>query len=403
MRGLYRLSLGFVAQAKAGKITHARRYADGGGLYLKVREGGRASWVFTYARDGKVSMMGGGSVNDVSLKAAREWAAEQRLLKVKGECPLTLKREKRQAVRRSLPFKTCAERFINAFAPSWRNAKHAGQWRRTLEVYAYPTLGEKSVSLIDTADVVDVLQPLWSEKVETASRLRGRIEQILSWAAVQGLRPPNVANPARWRGHLDQVFPRKAKVKLVQHLAALPIDEVPVVWRKLVAAGDAASLACALCISTAARPGMVQKAEWDDFDLDQSLWVVPPAKMKAGREHRIALSGEAVAILDSIAPFRRRDSGLVFPSSRQQPTSLSTSTLITAFKAAGSNGATLHASSRSTFSDWVHECTHHPNEIVEMALAHSIKSQSEAAYRRGDLLQKRRAVMADWGRHLSGR
>ena len=402
MRGLYRLSLGFVAQAKAGKITYARRYADGGGLYLKVREGGRASWVFTYARDGKVSMMGGGSVSDVSLKVAREWAAEQRLLKVKGECPLTLKREKRQAAQRSLQFKTCAERFIEAFAPSWRNAKHADQWRRTLEVYAYPTLGEKPVSLIDTADIVDVLRPLWSEKCETASRLRGRIEQILSWAAVQDLRPPTVANPARWRGHLDQVFPRKAKVKPVQHLAALPFDDVPVVWRKLVAAGDAASFACAMCIVTAVRPGMIRNAEWTEFDLEQRLWVVPAAKMKAGREHRIALSDEALSILDRIAPFRRRDSELVFSSSRQQPTSLSTSTLIAAFKAAGSNGATLHASSRSAFSDWAHERTSHPNEVIEMSLAHAIKSKAEAAYRRGDLLEKRRALMADWGRHLNG-
>jgi integrase len=396
---LHKLTPAFVNRARSGRITKARRYGDGGGLYLKVSGGGSASWVFTYATDGRTTLMGGGRVADVSLRQAREWAGEQRRLRATGHDPLAARDRKRQQTARGLTFSAAAHRYVAAFEPSWRNPKHRQQWRNTLATYAYPTFGQKPIAAVDTADVVRMLTPIWSAKPETASRLRGRVEAILDWAKAQGLRDGD--NPARWRGHIALILPRKGKVRRVRHHAALGIDEIAGVWANLANADNMSALATAFCIVTALRPGAVRSATWDEVDLKSAMWTIGADRMKTAREHRVPLSPEAIAILERAGRWRRASTPLVFPGGKKRAP-LSLASLSKALKAAGGGDATVHGSARSAFSDWAHERTNHPNEVIEMALAHIVRSTAERAYRRGDLFEKRRQLMSDWGRHLGG-
>lgn len=403
MAGLHKLSPATIDKAQRGQLRGPQRLSDGGGLYLKVGPTGAASWVFRYKIDGRETLMGGGSARDVSLREARGWASDQRRGRALGDDPLAQRKLEQRAQLaqrvRGVTFRQVADDYIADFEPSWKNPKHRQQWRNTLDTYVHPRIGHKSVAEIDDADVLGIIRPLWHGKTETASRVRGRIEVILDYARAKKLRSGE--NPARWRGHLALQLPSKAKVMTVEHHAAVEIDRIRTVFKKLSKAKGVAAAAAAFCIATALRPGVVRLAEWCEIDEKAALWIIPAAKMKAQREHRVPLSAAALAILKRAKDWRCEGLDLIFPSATKAAP-LSLASLSKAIGIADGNGATVHGTARSTFSDWAHERTSHPNEVIEMALAHTIKNKAEAAYRRGDVLDKRRALMADWGRHLAG-
>jgi integrase len=280
--------------------------------------------------------------------------------------------------------------------PSWRNAKHAAQWEMTLRDYAAP-LRRLPVDKITTDDVIAVLKPLWNEKPETASRLRGRIERVLDAAKAQGLR--NGENPARWRGHLDQLLPKRQQLKRGHH-AAMPYGALPAFLADLRERESVAARALEFAILTAARSGEVLGARWEEFgDLDRAVWTVPAARMKAGREHRVPLSKRAAKIVKGFYEVREGD--FVFPGQKAgQP--LSTMALEMVLRRMKVDGVTVHGF-RSTFRDWAAECTNFPNEVCEAALAHVIENKAEAAYRRGDLFDKRRKLMEAWSIYCTRR
>lgn len=377
-------------------VTVAARgfYADGGGLYLQVAKGGSKSWVFRFKVDGRDHWHGLGSARAIGLAEARERAAECRRLRAYDVDPIA-KRLSERAARRveaasALTFKAAAERFVAAHRAVWRSEKHAGQWETTLATYAYPVFGDLPVAAVDTGLVLRALEPIWTSKPETASRLRQRIERVLSWATARGYRKGE--NPARWRGHLDQTLPARAKMKPVAHHAALPFQELPAFMAALGAQAGLAARALAFAILTAARTGEVLGATWAEIDLDTMVWTVPAERMKSGREHRVPLSDRALAIV--LAARDMTVSEFVFPGGRRgRP--LSNMALLMVLRRMGRPDLTAHGF-RSTFRDWAAETTSHPSEVVEMALAHAMGDKVEAAYRRGDLFAKRRALIDEW-------
>ncbi|MEM1149949.1 MAG: site-specific integrase, partial [Pseudomonadota bacterium] len=278
------------------------------------------------------------------------------------------------------------------------------QWRNTLASHAFPVFGDLSVAEIDTGLVLKALEPVWTVRPETASRLRGRIENVLAWASARGLRSGE--NPARWRGHLDTLLPARAKVAKVTHHKAVPWRALPALMERIATAKGVGARALHFTILTAARSGEVREMRWGEVDLQAGLWVVPAQRMKAGREHRVPLSDAALAVLAAVRPLQMRSGGrapvaeaLVFPGSRGK--ALSDMTLTAVFKRLGVE-ATVHGTARSSFKDWCAEATGYPNEVSEMALAHTVSSAVERAYRRGDMVERRRRLMADWARFLSG-
>jgi integrase len=277
---------------------------------------------------------------------------------------------------------------IEAMRPSWRNSKHAAQWEMTLRDYAAP-LRRLPVDKITTDDVLSVLKPLWNEKPETASRLRGRIERVLDAAKAQGLR--NGENPARWRGHLEQLLPKRQRLTRGHH-AAMKYAELPVFMGDLQARQATAALALEFAVLTAARSGEVLGARWDEFDLDRAIWTIPAARMKAGREHRVPLSKRALKIVKAMQ--EARDGDFVFPGQKAGKP-LSVMALEMVLRRMKIEGVTVHGF-RSAFRDWSAECTNFTNEVCEAALAHVIENKAEAAYRRGDLFDKRRKLMEAW-------
>jgi integrase len=276
---------------------------------------------------------------------------------------------------------------------SWRNAKHAAQWEMTLRKYAAP-LRRLPVNQITTDDVLSVLKPVWNEKPETASRLRGRMERVLDAAKAQGFR--NGENPARWRGHLDQLLPKRQRLTRGHH-AAMPYADIPGFMANLRARQSIAARALEFVIVTAARSSEVLGAQWEEFDLDREVWTVPAGRMKGGRQHRVPLSRSALKILKEMQ--KCRDGDFVFPGQRPN-TSLSVMALQMVLRRMRIENATVHGF-RSTFRDWAAECTNYPNEVCEAALAHLIENKAEAAYRRGDLFEKRRKLMETWGSYCS--
>ena len=285
-----------------------------------------------------------------------------------------------------------AEEYIKGHEASWRNDKHRYQWRQSLSTFAYPALGDTDVAAIGMTDVLKVLQPIWTTKTETASRTRGRIETILAYATVRGWRTGS--NPATWRGNLAMVLPPPDKVAPVQHHAALPWQQMPAFWTKLRDRTGAGALCLQFTILTAARSGEARGAQWGEIDLDGSLWTIPAARMKAGKPHRVPLSEAAKIVLRLAAEGREQDAGLIFPGlKRGQP--MSDMTLGAVLKRMGRADLTPHGF-RSSFRDWAAEATDAPNHVVEQALAHAIGNSVEAAYRRGDLLERRRKLMEEW-------
>lgn len=368
-------------------------YPDGLGLYLQVSKWQTKSWLFRYQRHSRLRSLGLGATHTITLLEARKRAKQARQMLLDGVDPIDTKHEKRQTAlavsARMMTFDQCATAYIEAHRHGWKNAKHAEQWTNTVNTYASPIIGGLAVSEVDTALVMKVLQPIWTTKTETATRVRGRIESILGWATVSGYRTGD--NPARWRGHLDNLLARRSKVKKVEHHPALPYTEISDFIKQLRLQAGVAALVLEFTILTATRTGEVIGARWDEFDLDGRIWTIPPARMKASKEHRVPLCARALAILKE---FNKLGGEYVFPGLKPEKP-LSNMAMLNVLKRMERGDLTVHGF-RSTFRDWAAEQTAYPHEMAEMALAHTIDNKVEAAYRRGDLFKKRMRMMQDW-------
>ncbi len=376
---------------KVQTLTKIGRHADGGGLYLSVAKDGGRKWVFLYRRNGRLREMGLGSARAVPLAIAREKAAAARLLLTDRIDPLA----HRQNDVASPNFNECVKQFLASNEAGWRNAKHTSQWRNTLKAYAEPVIGRLPVNEIETHHIMKILDPIWAIKTETASRVRGRIENVIDWASARGYRKGE--NPARWRGHLDKLLPARSKVQKVEHHNALPYGEIAAFMAELQKRGGIAARALEFTILTAARTSEAIEATRSEFDLIANVWTISAERMKAGREHRVPLSSRAITLLkavgihtnDGLAP-----SAIVFADPPNR-VGLSSNAMLALLARLKRRDLTVHGF-RSTFRDWAAETTNIPNEVVEMALAHTVKNKAEAAYRRGDLLLKRAGLMEKW-------
>ena len=370
-------------------------HGDGGGLWLHVSGRGTRSWIFRFTSpiDGKPHEMGLGPLHTVSLADARIKALDCRRQVLEGGDPLAARQARRQAARvaavKATTFRECAEAYIAKFEGGWRNPKHRGQWTSTLATYVFPIFGALPAAAIDTALVMKAVQPIWAQKTETASRVRGRVETILDWAGARCYRQGE--NPARWRGHLENLLPKKSKIQPVEHHAALPYTEIGAFLAELHQREGVAARALEFLILTAARTGEVIGARWSEIDEEARLWTVPADRMKARKEHRVPLSAPALAILRALP----RASEFVFAGQTGRP--LSNMALLALLGRMGRGELTAHGF-RSSFSDWCAERTAFPAEVREMALAHTVGDKVEAAYRRGDLFEKRRQVAEAWAR-----
>jgi integrase len=365
------------------------------GLALQVKQGSR-SWVLRAMVGGKRRDMGLGPYPDVALAKAREKARAAREQIRSGVDPIAQQQARRTlqvAAAGALTFKQCAEKYIAAHRAAWKSAKHAQQWQNTLAQHAYPVLGHLQVRDVGLTHVMAVLEPIWTTTNETAVRLRGRIELVLDWAASRELR--DRSNPAKWRGYLDKHLADPSKVSKAAHHPALPVGDVGAFMVSLRSAEGMGSRALEFAILTAARSGEVRLATWGEFDLASAVWTVPAERMKAGKEHRVPLSAAALELLATLP--RGKPEDIVFKAQRGGP--LSDMTLSAVLRRMGEK-AVPHGF-RSTFRDWAAERTNYPREAAEMALAHAIGDKVEAAYRRGDLFEKRRVMMEDWAGFLA--
>lgn len=370
------------------------RHGDGGGLYL-VKRGGSTAWHLRWMRAGRAREMSLGSYPEISLSMARERALEGRRAIREGKDPIAAKATERGLEGHT--FAKVAKDYIATHQAGWRNPKHAAQWSSTLEAYVYPTIGRLPISAITTDHVVRILRPIWESKTETASRVRGRVEAVLDYAKARGWRAGE--NPAAWRGHLDHILPARSKVARVQHHAAVPWRDLPAVMLRLADSEGMSARCLRFATLTASRSSEARGARWSEIDLEASLWTIPDSRMKAGKDHRVPLSPEAIAILTPLREVSAGPDALVFPGGREgRP--LSDVALAKALAAAAGEGFTVHGM-RSAFRDWAAEATNYPREIAEAALAHTNKDKVEAAYLRGDHLDKRRRLMADWAGFLS--
>ncbi len=389
MRAINKLSA-----RKVDALSKPGLYGDGLGLYLQVSAFGTKSWLYRYMMDGKARKMGLGPCHTVTLAMAREKATEARRKVLEGIDPIDerqgVKRARRIEAAKVMTFRQCAEKYIDAHKVGWKNPKHAAQWPSTLETYVYPVFGDLPVSAVDVGLVLKAIEPIWTTKPETAGRVRGRIETVLDWARARHYREGD--NPARWRGHLDKLLPARGKVAKVQHHAALPYAEIGDFLPSIRAQEGNGARALEFVILTAVRTSEAINATWAEFDLDASMWTIPAERMKAGREHRVPLSDRAMEILKSLP--REKDNPFLFVGDRKGK-SLSNMALLMTLRRMGRDDLTVHGF-RSTFRDWAAEQTAYPNELVEMALAHTVSDKTEAAYRRGDMVEKRKRLMRDW-------
>jgi integrase len=386
---------GRLTALKVARAKTPGMYADGGGLYLQVTERGR-SWVLRYMINKRAREMGLGPLALFSLSDARAKALDARRLRHEGIDPIEARRAERQQARldaaKAMTFQQCAESYLKAHRAGWRNGKHAAQWEATLATYAGPIIGALPVLAINTPLVLKVLEPIWTEKPETAGRLRGRIEAVLDWAKARGYRQDE--NPARWRGHLDKLLPARSKVRKVEHHAALPYRELPGFLIGLREQEGISARALEFTILTAARTGETIFAQWSEFDLLDKAWTIPAARMKAGREHRVPLSARVLAVLEEMQARRHTDGGFVF-SGDKLGKPLSNTAFLRLLRRMDRDDLTAHGF-RATFKTWASERTNFPNEIVETSLAHIVGSKVEQAYQRGDLFEKRRRLMQQW-------
>lgn len=372
-----------------GRLTVAKvkaagpgKHPDGANLWLQVGPNGSKSWSLRFTLNGRLRQMGLGPYPLVSLSEARDKTMAQRRLLLDGIDPIAA-RDAKQPARDPVTFAAAAKQYIAGHEKAWKSADHARQWRNSLDRYVLPAIGERPISAIDTHDVLTIVEPLWQEKTETATRVLNRMGLILDWAAARKLRIGD--NPARWKGHLDAVLPKRSKVQKVINHSALPYSSLPHFMTALRRQSEIGARAAELMILTATRTGEVRFAAWSEIDLDSRLWIIPATRMKAERDHRVPLSEAALAILVALP----REGGRVFPGLGQHA-------ILKALQRVNRE-VTAHGF-RSTFSDWCAEQTNTPSEVREMALAHAVGDKVEAAYRRGDLFEKRRELAEAWAR-----
>ncbi len=410
--GLHRLKPLQITKAQPGD-----KLSDGGGLYLVCGKGAGKSWAFYYFPEpGKRRELYLGPAEDLTLVAARELAATLRAAHVQGTDPkaaLNAMRAEAKAASAPAPkrmtFRQAAEAYIAAKRDGWKNAKHAAQWPASLEAYVYPEIGDTAVADVNRAAVLSVLRPIWNEKPETASRVRGRIELVMDFASGNGWIDEDRANPAL-RGPIEGALHARSKGGVAKHHAACVVDDVPTLYARLAASDSTAAAATRFCLLTAARPGEVANALWPEIDRDAKVWTVPAEKQKRDKPHRVALSDEALAVLDMMRQRRENDKGYVFPG-RKRGRPLSLPVMQKALLEAMGDDlqtdqegrrATTHGTARATFDNWGSERTHHPEKLIDRALAHGPKVKTIAAYRRSELLEQRRPLMDDWARFLCG-
>ena len=361
------------------------------GLHLSISANG-ASWILRAMVGGKRRDIGLGSRKYITLKMAREKARAAREKIEQGLDPVIERRSARDALRNAVTFDEAAARFIEAKSPEWSNPKHRAQWKATLDTYASPRIGTLPVDRVNLPHVLEILSPIWTTKTETASRVRMRVESVLAWATASGYRSGD--NPARWKGNLDVLLAKPSKVKKVEHHAALAIDALPAFVADLRGRDGVAARALEFLILTATRSGEVRGATWDEFDLKSGVWIIPGERMKAGKEHRVPLCARALALVKEQPPVA--GSSYVFSAPRGgQLSDMTLSAVMRRMKV----DAVPHGF-RSTFRDWCSERTAYPRDVAEMALAHTIQNKTEAAYRRGDLYDKRVNMMKDWQRFV---
>ena len=387
-----KLSARFVQTTqKSGKV------ADGGGLYLQVSKTGSKSWIFRFMLNGCAREMGLGSLNRVSLAQARQQAAKCRMLLGNKIDPIEYRVSSSNSGEdesKTIRFEEAALRYIEAHEISWKNKKHASQWRNTLQTYVFPVFGDLDVSNIKTDNVVEVLSPIWKVKTETAARIRGRIERVLDWAAVSGFRSGE--NPARWNGHLQNLLPSQSSIHIVQHHKAMPYDDLPSFITSLKRLEGISSKALEFLIYTATRTSETIGARWSEIDLTNQTWTIPAERTKTTSEHRVPLSRPALSLLNSL--YASRHDTFVFPSDNRSK-GLSDMAMLQVLRRMGIP-YTVHGF-RSSFRDWAAEQTNVQREVAEQALGHAIGNKVEAAYRRSDLFEKRRILMSKWAAFLT--
>jgi integrase len=378
---------------KVATVMEPGLYADGGGLYLRVGRGAAKSWCLRYMFQGKAREMGLGGLLNVTLADARRKAAVQRALLVDKIDPLERRQTDNAAKKieaaRLMTFDECASAYIKAHEISWQNAKHRQQWQNTLAAYVSPIFGSVPVGEVDVGMVMRAVEPLWKAKPETAARVRGRIEAVLDWAKARGFRDGE--NPARWRGHMSNLLPGRTKVRAVKHHAALPYPEIGAFLCDLRTQHGAAAAALEFLILTAARTGEVIGARRSEIDFHARMWTVPEERMKGKREHRVPLSSAAMRALERA---KIEGSEFLFPSNKAGQ-GLSNMALLKVLERMNRSDLTVHGF-RATFKTWATERSNFPRELVEAALAHVLKDKTEAAYQRGDMLEKRRRLMGAW-------
>lgn len=381
------------------RATKAGMYPDGAGLYLQVRGSNARSWILRYMLNGKAREMGLGSYPEMGLDDARQQAEDCRRLRNSGIDPIDRRKADRAAQQldqaKAITFSDCAARYIAGHRAGWRNEKHAAQWESTLATYAEPTLGKLSADAVSTELILRILEPIWKTKTETANRVRGRIEMVLDWAKARGYRTGD--NPARWRGHLDKLLPKRSKLKKVKHHPSLPYAELPAFMLKLRSDESTAARALEFAILTASRATEAVKAKGEEINERDGLWSVPDSRMKSGVGHIVPLSERATTIAK--AQIKAHGKSYIFPGLRAGK-ALTDAALLVLLDRTGFPDITTHGF-RSTFKTWAAECTAFPRDVVEKALAHTLEDKTEAAYMRGELLEKRRKLMDAWAKYCS--
>jgi integrase len=404
---MYTPSMAKLTAISIKQLKKTGRYSDGGGLYLQVRETAdpdnpNKSWVFRWGAGGK-NNMGLGTLKDVPLAEARNIAAAHHRMVSAGQDPRQAREQLRleaQQLQDALTFEEAAKSLIELKRPTWKNKKHAEQWTNTLTSYAYTEIGSTPCAEVTTEQVLNILRPIWTTKNETATRVRGRIENVLDWAAVTERRSGD--NPARWKGKLELLLPTISKRRRVTHHEAMPYPQVPTMFKAVANNPSLSAKALLFCVLTSTRSSETREAVWDEIDLEKQLWIIPKDRMKKDKEHRVPLSDQAVATLKTIA--RKGDSPYVFngQSRTERYAPLSDMAMLNYLqKTLGHKKLTVHGF-RSSFRDWAGETTDHKREVIEQALAHQLADQAEAAYQRGDYMEKRKVLMNDWADYCYG-
>lgn len=383
----------------AAQVKHTIKpgnYLDGEGLRLQVTKSGSKTWILRFQLNNKTREMGLGSVKSVTLKAARDKAGDARKLLEAGIDPIAHRHALKQSVadNNEWTFDKCATAYIDSHSQGWSNEKHIAQWRNTIEQYCSPVFGNLPVSQVNTALVMQVIEPIWETRTETASRVRGRIENILAWAIARKYR--DAPNPALWRGHIDTMLPKPTKVQTVRHHPAMPYTDVPAFMSVLQPKDSTTAKAMQFTILTAVRTVEVIGAHWNEIDLSAEVWTIPAERMKSKLEHRVPLSRQALALLNSLSTTQ----GWLFPSF-QYGKHIGNNAMLKFLKKDMQHPTLTVHGFRSSFRDWCAEQTNYPREIAEAALAHTLKDKTEAAYQRADLLEKRRKLMQSWGDYCS--